>query len=195
MKRSAVSALATVRKFFYQGGRMNATKNAPSISATLFTACLAMFAMPAPGQQLDQGAKVDRGKKQAIDEQSLERALRELSSLSDQLREARQQQADERVAAERAIATLESENKELAREQARNAGRIATLESALREWGGAKRPPLPDETLRNMDLLHKAVVELRHIFDRSLPQKSGEKPSASGRRQTRAHGSDERSEP
>jgi hypothetical protein len=173
---------------------MNTSKNVLSIGCVLLVGYLVISARPARGQQIDQRAMQNAGKGAADGEDSLEQALKELSSLSSQVREARQQYADERVAAARAIATLEAERDELKRVRAQDEMRVARLQTGLREVAGHGRTS-PREVVQDIETLLKAVRELRVILVQSLAPKPGNKSPADGKNQIPARASEGRSNP
>ena len=173
---------------------MNATKNVLSVGCVLLIAYLVISAKPVLSPRIDQAAMQNSGEEAADDEASLEQALKELSSLSNQVREARQQYADERVAAARAVAALEIEQKELKRAREQNEGQIARLQVGFREGGGFRRTS-PEEVVEDVETLLKAVRELRFILTQSLSSKPDDKPPADGKNQKKAQGDEGRSHP
>ena len=150
---------------------------------------------PVLAQRPGQDTLGDGAEKWASSDQTFEQAMKELKSLNDQVREARQQQADERAAAAREIATLEAENKQLKTARDQNELRLLEFEARERTVKGIQGKPPWQETCEMLEKLLKEVTELRQILDRSLPWKTNQFPPADERQERRTNDNESRSKP
>ncbi len=151
---------------------------------------------PVVAQRPSQNTLGNGEKERTSRDSSLEQAMKELKSLNDVVREALQQQAEERVAAARTIATLEAENKQLKSLRDRNELRLQWFEGRERQVKGIIQvKPSWQDTAKMIEKLLKDVTELRETLDRSLPSKPGQIPSAAGKRDMRTIDTESRSKP
>ena len=170
----------------------NALNRRAIIVFMLAVVCVGPLLAQRPGQNTRSGGE----KKQASGDQSLEDVMEELSLLDAQVREARQQQTDERVAAARTIAALEAEKKQLTSARDENELRLQLIVGRERVVGGIVGvKPAWQETEEMMEKLIKDVTELRRVLDRSLPSKPGQTPAPDGKPETRTNGNKRKDKP
>jgi hypothetical protein len=169
--------------------------NTSTLRTTILLALTVACVATVSGQRRDESSPKDQVKEHVAGEPCLEQAFRDLTSLNDKLREARQQQTDERVSAARILAALQAENKELKRTRTQNEHRIAALNSSMREAGGLKRTPSPEDMTQKLQTLVQTVGELQGTLDRTGPSRPGDNPATNGKPQETTHDKDGRGKP